>query len=286
MNRRKFLELTSTFSLILPLSPTSVFRAEGREGLFKKIIESARKNNFKSLPINILLCNVARFFIGMPYIPHTLEVGEVEQCIVRFDGFDCVTFFELSLAIARIIKQGRSSEQDLLKELTFIRYRNGEIIDYASRLHYSSDWIYDNIRKKVVFDKTKQLGGYEICFNLNFMTKNSQLYKRLKGRNDLISKIEKIEEEISSRAYFYLPKAEINRYKEKLETGDIVFFVTNQEGLDYSHVGICCKEKGVPRLLHASSRKGKVVYESSIVEYLERSGKVVGVTIVAPNELK
>ena len=78
-----------------------------------------------------------------------------EVCSVDFRGLDCVTFFELALAFARILKprilkRGERTPDALLAEVTFLRYRGGQLTDYASRLHYLSDWFSDNQAKGVV----------------------------------------------------------------------------------------------------------------------------------------
>ena len=53
------------------------------------------------------------------------------MCSVDLRGLDCVTFFELALAFARILKHGERTPDALLAEVTFLRYRGGQLTDYA-----------------------------------------------------------------------------------------------------------------------------------------------------------
>lgn len=282
MDRRQFLTLIalSLFARKYLLSQDSK-----NYSIFEIIIQKAYEHKWDSLPIGELLCKVALEFIGYPYISNTLDNEPEEQCVVTFDGFDCVTFFEVSLCLARIIKKGKTNYEDLINEVTFTRYRNGTITDYTSRLHYSADWIYDNIRKKVIKDRTPELKGKAIQFNVNFMSENPNYYNALQRDNSLISKIKTIEQEISKRTYFVVPKKQINLIESKLKSGNIIFFATNKKGLDYSHVGICFIQDGLARLLHASSKYKKVILDKTIASYVVENKSITGITIVEPLEL-
>lgn len=282
MERRYFIRI----SLLSLFASQFAFTRNFDIDKFSTIIDKANLNNWKELPIKQLFCKVAQEFLYFPYLAGTLERNEVESCIVTFDGFDCVTFFEVSLCLSRIIKKGKSKFEDLLEEVTFTRYRNGTLTDYASRLHYSADWIYDNIRKGVVRDRTKDLGGVVVHFNVNFMSNNPNLYIGLRQNPTMVQKIKSIEKEISERQYYIIPQKNISSIESKLGDGDIIFFATNKEGLDYSHVGICLVKEGEHRLLHASSKKMKVIIDTSISKYVQQSKNIIGISIVEPLEPK
>lgn len=81
----------------------------------------------------------AQKFIGVPYAAHTLE-GSPEQLTVRLDSLDCTTFVETVLALSYTAGERRSSWRDFVYNLERLRYRNGRIDGYPSRLHYISDW--------------------------------------------------------------------------------------------------------------------------------------------------
>jgi len=80
---------------------------EGQE-VFDRIIAKSTAQNWKKLPIGEVIGKVAMELKGTPYVGFTLEVSQdSEPCVVTLDGLDCVTFFEDSLDMARMIKQGR-----------------------------------------------------------------------------------------------------------------------------------------------------------------------------------
>jgi hypothetical protein len=84
---------------------------------------------------------IANFFINKPYVAGTLEGPKSETLVVNLNEFDCTTLVETSLALA-LCKP--NDFDDFKKKLTEIRYRNGEIVNYASRLHYLTDWLQTN----------------------------------------------------------------------------------------------------------------------------------------------
>ena len=68
-----------------------------------------------------------------PYVASTLELyDDREVCSVDFRGLDCVTFFELALAFARMLKRDERTPAALLADVTFLRYRGGHVTDLQS----------------------------------------------------------------------------------------------------------------------------------------------------------
>src|SRR4030067_3263649 len=104
---------------------------------------------------------------------------------------------ENAFFFSRLIKKGKTSFEDYKNELTFIRYRDGKIDQYPSRLHYFSDWIYNNQQKGIIKDITEEIGGEQISFSLNFMSTHPDAYKHLKESPEFIPVIEEQEKEIS-----------------------------------------------------------------------------------------
>ena len=131
-------------------------------------------------PINEVIVEIGKNFLETEYVAHTLEKEGDEQLVINLTGLDCTTFLETALTFARCIKKGKTSIDDYQKELTLIRYRDGKINQYPSRLHYFSDWIYNNQQKGIVKDISKEIGGKKIKFSVNFMSENPKYYKQLK----------------------------------------------------------------------------------------------------------
>ncbi len=257
--------------------------SDNDEKRFSKIVMKANSENWSSLPYGELTVKVGKEFIGVPYVGGTLDKNQIESCVIELDKLDCVTFFELSIAIAdALITEDDPTIESLYDRVQYTRYREGIIDGYESRLHYTSDWIFDNIEKGVVADITEELGGEPLDLNVYFMSKNANKYPMLKGKKDLIAKIRNIEIEINENQAFYIPKENVQDVMEDLQDGDIIAFVTSIDGLDYGHIGLVNKEDGTARLMHASTSAKKVILDTTIDEYIDGVSKFIGITVLRP----
>lgn len=304
MNRRNFLKTMATatvagtglFSAIdlfgrkkkrrkptrrKPLAPIAT-----TETTFDGMIKQAQSSDWKRFSIGTLIGMIAQKLINTPYVGGTLDINEAsESCIANLIELDCVTLFESSLCLARIIKKERYTMDDYVQELTFVRYRGGKIYNYASRLHYTADWMFDNVKKDVVEDITPVIGGELIKFDLFFMSENSELYPALRKIPKLIGEIESIEDSIRKRDYFYIPTAKVPSFSDRIQTGDIICIVTSKEGLDYSHTGLALVENGIVRFLHASSKEKKVILDVELSQYLAGHATGKGISVLRPKEI-
>jgi len=233
-------------------------------------------------PLNEIIIEVGKSFLGTEYVAHTLEQDGEEQLVINLTGLDCTTFLETSLALSRCIKSGTTDFEDYKNELTFIRYRDGKIDKYPSRLHYFSDWIYDNIKKGIVEDVTKSIGGEEISFNVNYMSTHPESYKHLIENPIFIPVIKKQEEEISKRTYHYIPKTKVKYIDKKIETGDLIAITSSVKGLDIYHVGFAIKmENGRIHFLHAPQVGADVQITSEpLDEYLMKIKRHTGIIVL------
>lgn len=245
------------------------------------------EKNYSS--INRLMIDFSKEFVGFPYKAGTLEGKGEEICRFDLTGFDCVTFVESTLCLSRILMKGLYTIQDFADEIIYTRYRNGIPDGYSSRLHYTADWAYDNIRKNVVEDLTKELGGVKLQLKVNFISSNSDLYLGLQQNEADIEKIKSIEAEINSRIYYYIPKEKVKEVEPFLRNADIICIATSKKGLDYSHLGLAYIDEKAKqrkaRLMHASSKQKKVIIDKTISEYLAESSNSSGITILRPKEV-
>lgn len=243
-------------------------------------------NQFKdmaSMTTSNVLSMLALSFIDTPYESHTLDTHDKEQLVINLRAFDCTTFIETCLALSLTIKSESPSFEEFCKILENIRYRDGKLIDYTSRLHYFSDWIYDNSQKDYIVDITQQLGGVIYPNMVNFMSTHPEAYRQLKENSDFILSMQQIEKTISNRNYFYIPKNNIKSTDLSKANGSIVAFTTNIDGLDIIHTGIIINEKQQIKLLHASSDKGKVVLsKTNIKEYIQGNKLQTGMMVIFP----
>jgi hypothetical protein len=235
-----------------------------------------------SLSTGDLMVETAKFFLGVPYVASTLE-KEPEQLVVNLQELDCMTLMETTTALVRTLRDKDHSFQSFCRHLQEDRYRNGKINDYTDRLHYTTDWIYENQKKGRVKDVNKEIGGKRLPLQLSFMSTHSDSYKQLKGNSVRIRKIAKKEKEINARPHYYIPENEINKHSSQIQNGDIVCFVTTVKGLDISHVGIIYKTNEKLTFVHASSTNKKVIInEEPLQEYVQSVKKDNGIMIVRP----
>ena len=230
----------------------------------------AEEHRLGNLPVNERIPSIARFFLGTPYQSNTLNVTREELPVINLHELDCVTFVENVLALAFLEQYNQQSTEAFVQNIIRLRYRNAEIVDYTSRLHYSSDWLYEMQQAHLLTDITQFAGGIPYSKQICFMSEHSQKYPQLQKDSSLLKKIKTIETAINQRTYYYIPKDKINEACNKIKNGDIILITTHIKGLDTSHLGFAWKKEGKTYLLHASS-KGKQVMISSLPlqEYME-----------------
>ncbi|MCL2038928.1 MAG: DUF1460 domain-containing protein [Bacteroidetes bacterium] len=287
MNRRNFIKSISIGAGVVLTSPIlkiNVFADNkntiaGREK-YNSIIQTAIDERWHYLPIDELIARISISFLKVPYLAHSLE-KHPERVVINFAGLDCVTLVELSFNMARQIKLQRYNIDDLEKLIMQTRYKNGKIIDYSSRLHYTSDWIIENTKNNLVADITRELGGIEHQFNYNFMSNNYKLYPALKNdkTNTLLTKIKNNEEQLNLNKMYIIPTNKIRTISKKIKDGDIICIAISNKGLDYGHLGFAYYEK----LLHASSKNKEVVLDSSISSFVTNYKNSIGITILRAN---
>ena len=216
----------------------------------------------------------AKKMLGVPYVAGTLDGNEEEQLVVHVDQLDCTTFVETVLALCIADKRGARSFDGFKKALTDVRYRDGHLDGYASRLHYFSDWIRNNEQMGFVKECTSETScaqPQELW--LNFMTTHVDSYQPMKKNPALVEVMAAQEKNWQGTIVSYIPKEKLNLPPEelKIKDGDILAMVTNIKGLDIVHVGFAFWKDNHLHLLHASSSAKKVI-EDPKTQY-ESSGK-------------
>ena len=199
---------TSNAATGLPFS--TVFKGQDQ---FNRLVSLAKANNWKSLPIGERTAAVGRALVGTRYRSYTLEIDDhVEAASANFNGMDCWTFFEISLAFARMLNEP-AEEWTPAKFLHYIeldRYRDGECTgDYLSRLHYLEDWLYDNDRRGLVADLTRELGGIGVSHSAREMSAGWRQYRYLKADRRLLGPIANMEARVNSRPLIMIPKSRV-----------------------------------------------------------------------------
>lgn len=251
---------------------------------FNAIVKYARSNSLKSMPVKRVVIEIGRYFLGKPYVAHTLEKEGNEKLVINLREVDCTTFVENVTALTRIIKAGKTEFTDFCNELKNIRYRDGKLDGYPSRLHYFSDWIVNNEKKGTVTVISNQIGSKDFDSKVGFMSANPDKYMQLSNK-DFVQKIKEQEELIANYKLKYIPKEDIDKVKDKVSDGDIVGISTTVNGLDIAHVGFVIFVDGSLNFMHASSLKKEVVISDiSLKDYLMKKSKQDGILLCRINE--
>ncbi|NOU61821.1 N-acetylmuramoyl-L-alanine amidase-like domain-containing protein [Marinifilum caeruleilacunae] len=229
------------------------------QSIFNSIKNLARQNSFAQLENADRILEVGKLFLQTPYVGGTLESEGGEKLVVNLRELDCTTYLENVVVLSSIARQNDFSENDFLHKLKKLRYRKGELSDYSSRLHYFSDWIFENEQKGIVKNVTREIGGVAYQKEINFMSNHVDSYAALKADSSLIVSIRNTENAINERDLFYIPEDEVHSVENKIHNGDLIAITTKIKGLDISHVGIAIHVGDRLHLMHASSLAKKVV---------------------------
>lgn len=232
---------------------------------------------------NELVAFYAQKLLARPYVAHTLE-GDTEMLTINIDQLDCTTFVETLYALTRTTLNARYSWRDFAFNLENLRYRNGVMTDYSSRLHYISEWIVNNRSRGNLIEVTPDIPTADyLTKTINFMTTHKDSYKSLKDDPEMVEKIRNFEIGYRNHRMPYLKKQWLGRkdVKAALKSGDFVGLVTKIDGLDISHLGIVYKdEKGEIFLLDASMSGGKVQLEKeNMFDMLRHSKSNIGLRV-------
>jgi hypothetical protein len=270
----------------LPFS--TVFKGQDQ---FNRLVAKAKAGNWKSLPIGERTAAVGQALVGTRYKHFTLEIdNRVESPSVNFQGMDCWTFFEIALGFARMLNEPESNwtPEQLLHYIELDRYRGGECTgDYLSRLHYLEDWLYDNNRRGLVEDLTRDLGGQSVPHSAREMSAGWRHYRYLASNRSLLGPLARMEANVSSRPLYEIPKSKVAGIEPKLRSGDVIGIISRDRGglRSTAHVGLALRTSdGVLHFMHASSPSnyGHVIVDAQLSKYLYRYGSDSGILVGRP----
>lgn len=213
----------------------------------------AGTNHYSSIGIRIDA--ISRHFLGHPYKPYPLigSANTAEVFTASLDGFDCVTYIETILALARA-----SQVDDFIAWLRKIRYERGRI-QWDRRNHHITFWVRNNVREGII--------GFVSTRDLPIVIRE----RILNGVPGLAARRVRIR---------CVPKTAMPRLRRRLRSGDLIFFASTRKNLDVFHAGIiACDQRGT-LLRHASRSQGLVV-EQELSAFL-RANRMTGVIVVRP----
>ncbi len=230
--------------------------------------------------------SLARHFLGVPYVAHTLEVNDDEQLVVNTRQLDCTTFVETVTALKLCVQQDKRTWNDYIQALQHLRYRGGCMEGYTSRLHYFSDWIADKAQMQLVTDVQSPNPPFTALQHIavSYMSEHPKSYKALKAHPELVPVIRQQEQQLTGKTARYIPKNDIKNTKllrKYVKDGDIIAITCNKAGLDIAHLGFAVWRADGLHLLNASQLHRKVVEEPMTLRYyLTKHPTFTGIRIV------
>lgn len=161
----------------------------------------------------------------------------------------------------RALRAGASYEL-FRRNVQAMRYRRGIVDGYASRIHYTSEWILQAERMGIMEEFSGEL-GVEYGQAFGFMSAHPDSYAQMrdKAAREAIAAVEK---ELETHAPFHFVPQERLRdasVAAQIHDGDIIFLMSRAKGLDIAHVAIARRVDGELHFIHASSKAGKVILE-------------------------
>ncbi len=282
-------ETNASVTLRQPRLPwPTVFKGEAK---FHLLCDKAKRENWASLPIGKRTATVGKALCGTPYGNYTLEIDDkIESPSVNFDTLDCWTFYEASLAMARMVKNSPSlwSRELFLHYVELERYRNGQCTgSYLSRMHHLEEVFADNERRGLGTNVTRSLGGLPVRRKINEMQASWKSYRYLRSDPSLIPEMAKVEARVSALPVTYIPNAKVAGIESRLEDGDVLAVATTWHAGYTSHVGLAFRDGATCRYMHATSSRSKgrcCVVDSRISSYLREKSTNMGVIVFRPGE--
>lgn len=238
-------------------------------------------SNLICQPPDLSTCIIenASYFIGTPYVAHTLESGQEEKLLIYNDKYDCVTFVEYVLALTIYQNQTSEPKKTIPQIITNLRYRNGIIDGYGSRLHYFTEWLIHNEKNQTIKQITTQIGGQPFDKKINFMTTHKSKYPKLNNSKDL-QKVKDAEIFLNTQNLTYIPKEKVRASFTQINDGDIIAITTGIDGLDIVHTGFALRKGNDIHLLHASEKEGEVVISDLPIDgYMQKNKSQSGIMV-------
>ncbi len=282
----------SSGSLALPDSVLSP--SDTTADRFEAALQTALSHSEDTDSIGPVMQAVGRHFRGRPYRTGTLDAPTTETLVARLDGFDCVTFIETALALARSAQASDTTYAGFARRLAEQRYRDGGPVGYCGRLHYFTEWITDNEKRDHVRRLGAQLEGRPLRDTLDFMSTHRSAYDRFATDDSLFACVQEIEAHLRAQQrrdpVRYVPQDSIRAVYDQLRAGDIVALVSSINGLDVAHTGLVYvhPDRSGPDtvgLLHASLTDG-VTVSPDLQRYVQTIDRQIGMVVARPRPVR
>jgi hypothetical protein len=268
----------------------TVFKGESR---FRALCDRAHKERWASMPIGKRTAAAGKALCGTAYVNYTLEIDDrIESPCANFEGLDCWTFYETSLAMARLVANPPSlwRREGLLHYIELERYRSGRCDGtYVSRMHHLEEVFSDNERRGLGKNVTASLGGSRLQRRVKYMQTRTAVRSSRYLRTDpsMVPSMAKIENQISTLPVYYIPNSKVSSIESKLQDGDVLAIVTDWHSTYTSHVGLAKRDGSTCRFMHATSSRSKgrcCIVDTRISSYLREKGSNIGLIVFRPGD--
>lgn len=230
-----------------------------------------------------LVVRAAMAQLGRPYLDPPAPAGP-ERMEIRLRDFQCVSLVESSLSVARCLTLGEADAPCFVREVEGFRYRDGTLGDFASKLHYFSEWVTDNARRGRLRELSYELGGRPTPTTYDFMTRHRGRYAPM-AEADVFAAVERVERDLATQPLpVVVGRGAVKAAQARLETGDVLALTGTRPGLIVSHAALVYVDlKGVRHLLHASSTQRRVMMQTEdIASYVLRRPERTGFMAARP----
>lgn len=219
--------------------------------------------------------------------------GTAEPLRAGFDGFDCVTYVETVLALARTLAAGHTAAADYTAELARLRY-GGASPGYCARRHYFGDWAERQVRDGVFEEITTAIAGdpanlavLRLTHGFDYLSRNAAKTPALAASAERLACVAEQERELSARddGVAYIRATSLRAVAAGLRPGDVIAFVADVPGLDVVHVGLVVQRpSGRLELAQASQRDGRVIVAPDLLRYAGGLRQQRGVRVFRPRD--
>lgn len=306
MSKRTHIALLAGFFLAAALAPapaavsipeyqprlpfSTVFKGKEK---FDRLVAQAIRENWRALPIGERTARVGKALLGTPYVNYTLEIDDrIESPSVNMNALDCWTFYEVSLAFARMLRMKESGyrPEDLLAMIELERYRDGRCTgSYLSRMHFLEEVFANNGARGLSVNPTAQMGGVRLSRNITEMTNAWKSYRYLRNNPSLLPEMARIQDRVSALPVYHIPSSRVRAAEKFLQTGDIIAITSRDKSGYTSHVGMAVRKADGVHFMHATSRRSvgrKVILDGRISDYLNTSDDHYGIVVYRPLDVR
>lgn len=247
----------------------------GWVGRFSKMSPKEREAlliRASTLPLAERLLEISEAFLDTPYVVSPLGEGEGFDGDPRFrwDGVDCLTLVEQTLALALTRPDGSALEQQVLSVLDRIRY--GRTVSYGQRNHLmEAHWLPSNLAKGFLRNVTPTHGRDAMQRTGKVLTKTTW-----SSRSSTALSLPVERQAIGSFPLEILPLEAALAASRSIPSGTLMLVVREDLPLKatrITHLGFIVQKRKRTYLRHAARNTFGRVIDEDLATFLTRNAK-------------